>query len=971
MSERGEKNESSACGAISSAAKLATQPEQALENQLIKQLLGLTYQPVKVTDTASLLVNLKTQLEAFNALSLSPVEFGKVVNHLTRKAGVFNKAHTLRDRMKLDRDDGTTVWLEFFDSNNPLRNQFQVTNQVSIEGKYKTRFDVTILVNGLPLVQIELKRRGLEMKEAFNQIQRYQKHSFWAEQGFFQYVQLFVISNGVNTKYYANARQQSFKQTFYWAAEDNNTIRELSAFANAFLAPCHLGRMIGQYIVLNETEKVLMVLRPYQFYATEAIVARVKSPPAEKPNGYIWHTTGSGKTLTSFKAAQIITGLPEVHKVVFCVDRRDLDAQTIDEFNSFCKGSVDGTDNTKQLVKQFGDNTKLIVTTLQKLNAAISKPQYLAKMQELRDQKVVFIFDECHRSQFGDTHLRICEFFRNTQLFGFTGTPIFADNATSKGGKKQTTKDLFHQKLHSYVITDAIKDENVLRFAVEYVGKYTTKGKNPTNIDIEVEAINTREVLESPQRLEKISDYIIDRHAIKTRNREFTGMFCVGSTDVLVAYYEMFARKKAEGKHTLKIATIFSYAANEEDADANGILDEGGEIVGGDVGSPHKREKLDGFIADYNAMFGTSFSTKDSKSFYGYYKDIAKRVKRKEVDILLVVNMFLTGFDSKPLNTLYVDKNLRYHGLIQAYSRTNRILGATKSQGNIVVFRNLKAATDEAISLFSNIAAKETIFVPPYEDYVAKFNELVPELLALAANPGKVKDLPDEESEMQFAKIFRELLRLRNVLESFSEFTPDDLLLSQQRFADFRSAYLDLYDKVKTNNQKEQASILEEVDFELELIHRDVIDVTYILSLLARLYDAGEVEQAKLRSLVLDTVAGDIELRSKRELIEKFIDREMLHVGSAAEIPDCFETFWEQERTNAFSKLVKEEQLDEDKLREVIDRFVYTGRKPLPDPDIVQMITRPLKLSERKPTRQRVYDKVLDFVETFGIVDAA
>lgn len=972
MTEQGEINEDGgAYGAISAAAKLATQPEQALENALIKQLLGLGYQPVKVTDTASLLVNLKAQLEAFNALSLSTTEFGKVVNHLTRKAGVFNKAHALRDRMKLDRDDGSTVWLEFFDSDAPLRNRYQVTQQVSIAGKYKTRFDVTILVNGLPLVQIELKRRGLEMKEAFNQIQRYQKHSFWAEQGFFQYVQLFVISNGVNTKYYANARQQSFKQTFYWAAENNNTIRELSAFASAFLERSHLGRMLGQYIVLNETEKVLMVLRPYQFYATEAIVERVEHPPADKPNGYIWHTTGSGKTLTSFKAAQIITGLPEVYKVVFCVDRRDLDAQTIDEFNSFCKGSVDGTDNTQQLVRQFGDDTKLIVTTLQKLNVAISKPQYLAKMEALREQKIVFIFDECHRSQFGDTHQRICAFFRNQQMFGFTGTPIFAENASSKAGKKQTTKDLFHQKLHSYVITDAIKDENVLRFAVEYVGKYTRKGDSPTNIDIEVEAINTREVLESPQRLEKVSDYIIAHHATKTRSGEFTGMFCVGSTDVLVAYYELFARKKAEGKHKLKIATIFSYAANEEDSDASGILDEGGENVEGDIGSPHKREKLDGFIADYNAMFGTAFSTKDSKSFYGYYKDIAKRVKRKEVDILLVVNMFLTGFDSKPLNTLYVDKNLRQHGLIQAYSRTNRILGATKSQGNIVVFRNLKAVTDEAIALFSNVAAKETIFVPPYEDYVAKFNELVPELLALATTPSKVKDLPDEEAELLFAKVFRELLRLRNVLESFSEFTPDDLLLSSQRFADFRSAYLDLYDKVKTNNQKEQASILEDVDFELELVHRDVIDVTYILSLLARLYDAGEAEQAKLRSLLLDAVASDIEMRSKRELIEKFIDKEMLHVGNAAEIPECFETFWEQERLNAFDQLVKEEQLDEDKLKEVIERYVYTGKKPLPDPDIVQLITRPLKLSERKPTRQRVYDKVLDYVEIFGVLDVA
>jgi len=948
-----------------------TQAEQRLENELVAQLIGQGYKRAAVRDEAALLANLKTQIEAFNDVRLSAGEFRQVEHHLTRAAGVFAKAHTLRDRMKLDRDDGSATWLEFFDSDNPLRNRYQVTQQVTIEGSYRNRYDVTILVNGLPLVQIELKRRGLEMKEAFNQIQRYQKHSFWAGRAFYQYVQLFLISNGVNSKYYANARTQSFKQTFYWAQEDNNTIRPLPDFAAAFLDRAHLGRMIGQYIVLNETDKALMVLRPYQYYATEAIVARVKKPPADKPNGYIWHTTGSGKTLTSFKAAQIITGLPEVHKVVFCVDRRDLDAQTIDEFNSFSKGSVDGTDNTKTLVQQFGDDTRLIVTTLQKLNTAISKPRYLEQMAALRDKRIVFIFDECHRSQFGDTHQRICAFFRNHQLFGFTGTPIFSDNAAGISGKKQTTKDLFHEKLHSYVITDAIKDENVLRFAVEYVGRFKQKDSSATNIDIEVEGIDTRELMESPQRLDRITDYIIDHHALKTRSQTFTAMFCVSSVDVLIQYYELFAAKKAAGQHNLKIATIFSYTANEEDPDADGNRDGGGEIVGGDGGNPHTRDKLEGFIAEYNAQFGTRFSTRDSKSYYGYYKDIAKRVKAREIDILLVVNMFLTGFDSKPLNTLYVDKNLRYHGLLQAYSRTNRILDGLKSQGNIVVFRNLKKATDEAIALFSNVKAKEDIFVPPYEEYVDTFNEAVIELLALTARPSKVKELPDEEAELQFVKIFRELMRLRNVLESFAEFDADDLTLSAQRFADFRSAYLDLFDKVKTDTQVEKASILEDVDFELELIHRDVINVQYILTLLAQLYDADEAKQPEIRALILDTVASDIELRSKRELIEKFIDQQLPSAGSAAEIPDCFEDFWEQERLAAFDQLVKEEQLDADKLRQVIDRYVYTGKKPLPDPDIVELITRPLKLAERRPTRQRVYDKVVDYVETFGLEVAA
>jgi type I restriction enzyme R subunit len=943
-----------------------TEPEQVLEDRLVAQLIAQGYLQAAVADEKSMLSNLKAQLEALNGVTLTDGEFTRVLHHLNRSSGVFAKAHILRDKIKVDKDDGETVYLDFFDSNDPLRNRYQVTQQVKMEGSYKNRYDVTILVNGLPLVQIELKRRGLEMKEAFNQIQRYQKHTFWSGHGLFHFVQLFVISNGVNTKYYANARKQSFKQTFYWAKEDNTSIRELALFADAFLNREHLGTMIGKYIVLNETDKILMVLRPYQYYATAAIVERVKNPPAQDANGYIWHTTGSGKTLTSFKAAQIMTGLPDVHKVVFCVDRKDLDYQTIREFNGFSKGSVDSTNNTKKLVSQFGDaDTKLIVTTLQKLNTAISKQTYLKQMEKLQDERIIFIFDECHRSQFGDTHQRICAFFHNHQMFGFTGTPIFAENAASKGGKKHTTKDLFHQKLHSYVITDAIKDENVLKFAVEYVGRYQQKEGNPTNVDIEVEAIDTKELLNSPKRLDKITDYIIERHPIKTRNREFTAMMCVSSVDVLIKYYELFAAKKAEGKHNLKIATIFSYTANEEDKDADGILDEGGDVIGGDVGNPHTRDKLDSFIADYNAMFDTKYSTKDTQSFYNYYQDIAKKVKDRKVDILLVVNMFLTGFDSKTLNTMYVDKNLRYHGLVQAYSRTNRILNEVKSQGNIVVFRNLKKRTDEAVALFSNVHAKEDIFVPPYEDFVKQFNEVVMALMALTPTVRSVKDLPDEEAELQFVKIFRELMRLRNTLESFSEFNDEDLALPAQRFADYRSAYLDLYDKVKTDNTKEKASILEDVDFELELIHRDVINVQYILTLLARLYDAEEEETHKLRKLILDSVAGDIELRSKEELIQKFIDSTLPGLGSSAEIPDSFEEFWEQERLSAFEALVKEEDLDADKLEKVIDRYVYTNTKPLPEPDIVQLIRRPLKVAERAPTRTRVLEKVMRYVDTY------
>ncbi|PQJ27446.1 type I restriction endonuclease subunit R [Rubritalea profundi] len=943
-----------------------TQSEQTLENELVDQLVGLGYERVKVEDEASLLANLKTQLEAFNGVALTDTEFGKVMNHLTRSNAVFEKAKILRDKMALEREDGETVYLDFLDENQLERNLFQVTQQVTMEGSYKNRYDVTVLVNGLPLLQIELKRRGLELKEAFNQTNRYQRHSYWAGSGLFNFIQLFVITNGVNTKYYANSKgKQSFKQTFYWAKEDNQTIRELTAFTDAFLNRQHLAKMLSQYIVRNEANKILMVLRPYQFYATEKIVDRVLNPPESNGNGYIWHTTGSGKTLTSFKASQILTGHTDVHKVVFCVDRKDLDYQTITEFNSFSKGSVDSTDNTAKLVEQFTDDTKLIVTTIQKLNTAISKAQHLNKMEQLRDKKIIFIFDECHRSQFGDTHQRIVDFFRNQQMFGFTGTPIFAENAASKNGKKRTTKDLFHKKLHSYVITDAIKDENVLKFSVEYVGRYKQKADSPNNVDIEVEGIDTKELMESPARLEKITDYILDRHKAKTKHPQFNAMFCVSSVDVLIQYYQLFARKKKEGKHNLKIATIFSYAANEDDKDADGILDEGGEIVGGDVGNKHTREHLDSFISEYNGMFGTNYSTKDSKSFYGYYQDIAKKVKAKQVDILLVVNMFLTGFDAKTLNTLYVDKNLRYHGLIQAYSRTNRILNQVKSQGNIVVFRNLKGRTDEALKLFSNVDAKEEIFIPPYDKYVELFNEVVNDLTAQCETADDVKDLPDEEAELKFIKTFRELMRLMNILESYAEFDQNELGIDAQDYADFKSAYLDLYNKVKTDTEKEKVSILDDVDFELELIHRDVINVQYILQLLAQLYDADDAEQKAIKKRILDALAGDPELRTKKELIEKFIETTLPTITNAAEIPECFEEYWEQERRKAFEELVKEEQLNEDKLKKVIDRYIYTGKEPLSNPDIIQLIERKLKLSERKPTRERVLSRVIDYVSTF------
>ena len=942
---------------------MPTQPEQVLEDNLVKQLVSIGYDKAVIRDEKDLLANLKTQLEKHNNVTLSNNEFDKVLNHLN-KGSVFERAHILRDKMQLTKDDGTSIYLEFLNVEHWCQNQFQVTQQVTIEGKYQNRYDVTILINGLPLVQIELKRRGLELKEAFNQTNRYQRHSY-AASALFGYIQLFVISNGVNTKYYANNRYQSFKQTFYWSDENNRRITGLEQFANVFLEPCHISKMICKYTVLNEAYKILMVLRPYQYYAAEAIIDRVKNSVR---NGYIWHTTGSGKTLTSFKASQVLMNLPNIEKVVFVVDRKDLDYQTTKEFNSFSAGSIDGTDNTKALVKQFSDNTKLIVTTIQKLNTAISKQNYLSKMEKLKDKKMVFIFDECHRSQFGATHKRIKEFFNNVQMFGFTGTPIFAENAVRNDLGKRTTTELFDDCLHKYVITDAIKDENVLKFSVEYVGRYKQKETSKTNLDINVEDIDTSELLESPERLSKIADYVIANHNRKTHSKTFTAMMCVSNIQTLIKYHEIFKAKKAAGEHNLKIATIFSYGTNEDDPDATGNFmfeepPEGSPDEAAEVSS-HSRDKLEEFIGDYNETHNTKFTTKDSQSFYNYYNDIAQRVKSKEIDLLLVVNMFLTGFDSPNLNTLYVDKNLRYHGLIQAYSRTNRIINELKSQGNIVAFRNLKKATDEAITLFSNKDAIDVIIIEPMEDYVEKFNESVKTLKNIAPTVNSVNDLETEEDELKFIKSFRELMRLKTVLTTFTDFSFDDLEMSEQDFEDYKSKYLDLYDKVKSGTDKEKVSILDDVDFELELIHRDEINVYYILRLLANYKGAGKEERARIKKTIANLLANDIELRSKRELIEEFINDNLPVIKNAEDIESEFEEFWSVKQKEAFEKLCKDEKIPPEKVSEIIEQYIFNQRLPLPDTIVKLLETKP-KLLERKPIVERITNKILDFVETF------
>ena len=943
------------------------QPEQLLENNLIDQLVGLGYKRITLRQEADVVANFKQQIEKHNKLTLTDSEFNQILIYIN-KGNTFDRAKTLRSRIPYVNEQGENKTIQLIDAKNWCKNEFQVSNQISMKGDYQNRYDVTILINGLPLVQVELKRRGLELKEAFNQINRYQRHSYGAGFGLFQFIQLFIISNGVNTKYYVNGRvkDRQFKQTFYWTDKDNQLVTNLPEFADVFMNPCHLSKMITQYIVLNETQKALMVLRPYQYYAVEAIINQVKTT---NEYGYIWHTTGSGKTLTSFKTAQILTNIPEVYKVVFVVDRKDLDTQTAKEFNSFSKGSIDSTTDTKTLVQQLTGNNKLIVTTIQKLNNAISKAAYLKNMKALENERIVFIFDECHRSQFGKTHEEIKNFFKGCQMFGFTGTPIFAENAGTNDYGKRTTEMLFGKPLHKYVITDAIRDGNVLRFAIEYIR--TFKQKEDIE-DIDVEKINEPEVMNAPKRRSNIVQHIIQNHKRKTHNKEFTAMFCVSDTDAAIAYYKLFKEAKEQGLHDLKVATIFTYAANEEQKKNKDYIDDGEDEfnIAAESETPYlakyKREELDDFIEDYNKMFQRNYSTKDSSLFYQYYNDIADKVKNKQIDILLVVNMFLTGFDSKTLNTLYVDKNLQYHGLIQAYSRTNRILNEVKSHGNIVCYRNLKEATDKAIELFANKDAVGEIIELPYEALDQKLQEKYDALIAITPTVDSVNTLQNEEEQAEFIKAFREVMRLLNKMKQYGDFNYEDLPISHQEFEDYKSKYLDLYEENKGLHKEDDKghSIIDDLDFELELIHRDEINVTYIMNLLVRLQAAPQAEKKSQEKMIQDLLNSDIQLRSKKELIEKFIQKHLPLIENPDDVMDAFEDFVEAERKEAIQNMSSEEALDQEKLEHVIGEYLFTDKQPLRE-DIVGLMIQKPSLKERSSKIERVTHKIYDFVNTF------
>jgi len=940
---------------------MGTEPEIILEDNLVKQLQLLGYTYVKINNETDLLANLKKQIEKHNNIVLNQNEFKRVLNHLN-KGNIFERSQILRDRMGLVLDNNETVYIQFLNSDEWCQNQYQVTRQITIEGKYQNRYDVTLLINGLPLVQIELKKRGLELREAFNQINRYKRHSYDANYGLFEYVQFFVISNGVNTKYYANniTDLMDFKQTFFWSDVDNNIITDLSQFANCFLDTCHVSKMICKYIVLNKTQKALMILRPYQYFAVEALIDRVKNT---NQNGFIWHTTGSGKTLTSFKASQILVRMPQIDKVVFVVDRKDLDLQTIKEFNGFQENCVDTTENTAELVNRFNDSTKLIVTTIQKLNTAISKEHYKIKMQNKKDERIVFIFDECHRSQFGETHQRIVKFFSNIQMFGFTGTPIFALNSVSTLFGKHTTEELFVKCLHKYVLTDAIKDDNVLRFSVEYYETF----KMPEDID--EKDVNMTEIFESPDRLNSVVDFILKNHKNKTHQKEFNAMFCVNRVTTLIKYYEIFKRKITEQNLDIKIATIFSYTANEPDADAVGyIIEDELEIDRNNFVNKHSREKLDEFIEDYNKMFGSKYSANDSESFYKYYNDISKNVKEKNIDILLVVNMFLTGFDSKRLNTMYVDKNLKYHGLIQAFSRTNRILGEKKSQGNIVCFRDLKTATDEAIALFCDKDAVSTIILEPYQDYLKKFNDIILKLKDIVPTIQSVDKLKDEDEQYNFITTFRELLRTMNVLKTFTEFETEHIDITEHEFDGYKSKYVDLYETRKNKKNKEKTSILDDLDFELELIRRDDITIVYILTLLANIKNgktkAEKEASEKQKKTIIDLILSNENLRGKRALFEKFIKQNLPHINNEEKLTTEFYKFWKEERTIAFNQICEDEKISAENLEKTIGDYLFSGNKPLRD-DLIKMLEVQPSALKRIEIGKRMVEKILTFVDIY------
>ena len=980
----------------------AYQSEAALEKEFIRMLTEQGYEYLQIHDSETLVNNLRHQLELLNDYKFSENEWTRFFNNniANNNDGIVEKTRKIQEDhiQVLKKDDGTSKNIYLLDKKNIHNNRMQVINQyVENDGNHDNRYDVTVLVNGLPLVHIELKRRGIALKEAFNQINRYQRDSFWAGSGLYEYVQIFVISNGTNTKYYSNTTREShikeqqqtrnkskktsnsFEFTSYWADANNKVISDLVDFTRTFFSKHTILNILTKYCVFT-SEELLLVMRPYQIVATERILNRIevstnyKKMGTIEAGGYIWHTTGSGKTLTSFKTAQLASNLDYIDKVIFVVDRKDLDYQTMKEYDRFEKGAANGNRSTKILQKQLEDDTsRIIVTTIQKLSEFVKRNDNHPVFQK----HLVLIFDECHRSQFGDMHKMIVNNFKNYHLFGFTGTPIFAKNATNKSNPDFcTTEQAFGDKLHTYTIVDAINDGNVLPFRIDYVN--TVKKKDGMT-DKEVQAINTEEALSSHERVSKIVEYIMEHFDQKTKRNSFydlkgqrvngfNSMFAVASIPMAKKYYLEFKKQLEEKHKDLTIATIYSFAANEEDT-SDGILDDEGFET--DLLDQSSREFLDFAIGEYNKKFKTNFSS-DGNGFQDYYKDLSDKVKHREIDLLIVVNMFLTGFDATTLNTLWVDKNLKQHGLIQAYSRTNRILNSVKSYGNIVCFRDLQQQTNDAIALFGDKNATGIVLLKSYEDYYYGYEDDkgkkqigYEERIAMLLQKYPLgEQIIGEQAKKEFIVAMGNILRLRNILSSFDKFKGNEILTDRD-FQDYIGTYTDLYEEFKPN-AGDSESIKDDLVFEMELVKQVEVNIDYILMLVAKYHQSNCTDKEILGSID-KAIKSSLTLRSKKELIDGFISK----INANTDVMKDWSKFVREQEESDLKNLILEENLNEEETRKFIENSFRDGQVKTTGTDI-EKILPPMRRfggSNRNERKQTIIERIMKFFEKyFGIV---
>lgn len=975
-------------------AETAYQLEADLERELIRLLQSQAYEYLPITSEAQLVANLRTQLEALNGITFSEPEWTQFFSERVAGAndGIAEKTVRIQEDhvQLLKRDDGSTKNVLLIDKQNIHNNRLQVINQYQIGqgdgGSVRSnRYDVTVLVNGLPMVHIELKRRGVDIREAFNQIDRYQRDSFWAVSGLFEYVQLFVISNGTLTKYYSNTTRRqhlseaagskrvrktsnSFEFTSWWADAQNKPITDLAAFSKTFFAKHSLLNILTKYCVLT-ADKMLLVMRPYQIVGTERILSKINISTNYKQlgtvaaGGYVWHTTGSGKTLTSFKTAQLASKIPSVDKVLFVVDRKDLDYQTMREYDRFEKGAANSNTSTAVLKKQLENpSARIIITTIQKLSTFIGAN----KGHAIYDGHVVIIFDECHRSQFGDMHTAITKAFKRYNLFGFTGTPIFAANSGSGGNPQlRTTEQAFGEKLHTYTIVDAISDKNVLPFRIDYVN--TVKVGNV--VDKQVSSIDTEKALLAPERISQIVAYTLEHFDQKTKRAEhytlgdkrvrgFNALFATASIDAARVYYNHFQllQEQLPSDRRLKVGLIFSYGAN--DAVEDGALDEEGFDIG--ALSMDARSFLEDAIQDYNGMFGTSYDTSADK-FQNYYKDLSLRLKNRDIDLVIVVNMFLTGFDATTLNTLFVDKNLRAHGLIQAFSRTNRILNSVKTYGNIVSFRDLEDQTNDAIALFGNKDARGVVLLKPYGEYYNDYAEKVDELLT-AFPLGQ--PIIGESAQKEFIQLLGAILRLQNILTSFDDFTGNEIL-SDRQAQDYRSIYLDLYAEFRKGTDADKEQINDDIVFEIELIKQVEINVDYILMLVQKYRDErGDGDDKEIRAEITRAVDASPSLRNKKDLIEDFVD----NISVDGAIDQEWRAFIAAKREAELETIIADENLRSDETRVFVATAFRDGQIRTSGTAITKVLPPVSRFSAdggHGEKKQRVIQKLGAFFERF------